>query len=473
MKRRKPGKVAAHAEAKAKVTAKAKAAPVRHRQNQFRAALAQPPAAGPRASDWHSDKPSVAEVMQTSFAVAEIKVGARHRKDLGDVAALARDIDERGLLQPVVVDRDLNLIAGERRLAAWQLSIFRDQAIPVHVVPLKDLVSGEWAENDPALRKDFKLSEAVAIKQAIEAKLAPAARARQLGFKPRGGKNAAEHFSGAGKSGDRAAAFTGKSRRTLEKAEAVVEAAERAPEKFGRLKTDMDRSGRVDGPFKRLKVMLAAEAIRNEPPPLPGNGPYRGVVIDFPWAAEPDNDDPERAARGYYPYPTMSLKDMTAYARDRIAPILHADCLIGLWITNYHLVLGHQVPILEALGATGVTIRTWAKDRMGRGQTFRGQTEHCVIARRGQPPLVVDNLTTLFHAASDKRRHSLKPQKFYDDFERLVAAPRYASLFETAHRGPNWDGHGDQMPAPEAGIKVGTDAAPRRAVAPLASEAAA
>jgi hypothetical protein len=30
------------------------------------------------------------------------------------------------------------------------------------------------------------------------------------------------------------------------------------PGKFGKLKEDMDRTGRVDGPFKRLKVMRQA-----------------------------------------------------------------------------------------------------------------------------------------------------------------------------------------------------------------------
>ena len=39
--------------------------------------------------------------------------------------------------------------------------------------------------------------------------------------------------------------------------------------------------------------MKQAEAImRREPPPLPGNGPYRTGMIDIPWAYEPDDDSP-------------------------------------------------------------------------------------------------------------------------------------------------------------------------------------
>jgi hypothetical protein len=36
----------------------------------------------------------------------------------------------------------------------------------------------------------------------------------------------------------------------------------------------------------RLKVIRQADAIRAEPPPLPGNGPYRVMVADPPWPHE-------------------------------------------------------------------------------------------------------------------------------------------------------------------------------------------
>ena len=169
---------------------------------------------------------------------------------------------------------------------------------------------------------------------------------------------------------------------------------------------------------------------------------YRGIIADPPWAAEPEEDDPDRLARGYYPYPTMSVAAIAALP---VASIAHDDCVLGLWITNFHLALGHHLEILKAWDFKPVTIRTWVKDRMGRGQVLRGQTEHQVIATRGKPVIQVANITTFFHGAIDKKQHSLKPQKSFDDFERLVAAPRYATLFETADRGAKWDGHGDQV----------------------------
>ena len=49
--------------------------------------------------------------------------------------------------------------------------------------------------------------------------------------------------------------------------------------------------------------MKQAEAIRAEPPPLPGKGPYYVGSVDVPWPSEPDDPDP--AERGYWPFPTM------------------------------------------------------------------------------------------------------------------------------------------------------------------------
>jgi hypothetical protein len=85
---------------------------------------------------------------------------------------------------------------------------------------------------------------------------------------------------------DRATQLVGKlfgeSHTQVEKRQAVAAAAEAEPARFGNLVADMDRSGRVNGPYRRLQNIKAAEAIRAEPLPLPGNGPYRGGMCDIP-----------------------------------------------------------------------------------------------------------------------------------------------------------------------------------------------
>jgi ParB-like chromosome segregation protein Spo0J len=47
-----------------------------------------------------------------------IRVGRRHRRDMGDLAGLADSIRQEGLLQPVGVTDRLELVFGERRLLA-------------------------------------------------------------------------------------------------------------------------------------------------------------------------------------------------------------------------------------------------------------------------------------------------------------------------------------------------------------------
>ena len=128
------------------------------------------------------------------------------------------------------------------------------------------------------------------------------------------------------------AAFAGVSGRTVEKIAAIVEAAEAEPERFGRLAADMDRTGRVDGPFKRLKVARQSEAIRKEPPPLPGNGPYRVIAIDFPWPYETDDEDPSH--RAIRPYPTMSIAQGMALP---IGELAHENGALWVWATNFYM----------------------------------------------------------------------------------------------------------------------------------------
>ena len=63
-----------------------------------------------------------------------IKVGSRFRRDLGDIDALAKSISTVGLLHPIVINENNELIAGVRRLEACKKLGWTD--IPVHVVNL-------------------------------------------------------------------------------------------------------------------------------------------------------------------------------------------------------------------------------------------------------------------------------------------------------------------------------------------------
>jgi ParB family chromosome partitioning protein len=76
----------------------------------------------------------------TELPIADIRVGRRHRKDMGDIAELAASMAELGLLQAIGVRPNNELIWGERRLrAAQQLGW---TTIPVKVMDLDAVARG-------------------------------------------------------------------------------------------------------------------------------------------------------------------------------------------------------------------------------------------------------------------------------------------------------------------------------------------
>jgi ParB family transcriptional regulator, chromosome partitioning protein len=66
---------------------------------------------------------------------------------------LAENIREIGLLQPIVINQNHELISGLRRIEAFKL-LGRSE-ISAHIVNLDDIVKGEISENTQ--RKDFSV----------------------------------------------------------------------------------------------------------------------------------------------------------------------------------------------------------------------------------------------------------------------------------------------------------------------------
>lgn len=87
--------------------------------------------------------------------IENIKVKNTPRKDLGDLSALEHSIRKLGLLAPVVVDKDNNLIAGARRLQACRnVGIPRVPALKVHV-DLKSMEALDIQSDENLCRQDL------------------------------------------------------------------------------------------------------------------------------------------------------------------------------------------------------------------------------------------------------------------------------------------------------------------------------
>jgi N6-adenosine-specific RNA methylase IME4 len=375
---------------------------------------------------------------------SDIRVGRRFRKDIGNITEFADNIANNVglLLQPIVVRRVKGqwwLVTGARRLEAAKLLGWKTVPVIAHY-NMDDATARRAEASENVDRKNFTPSEAVTAKRALEPIEEAAAKARQRehGKTAPGRKHSGQvAHSDKGRAADKAAKGTGMSRRTLEKAEAIVDAAKANPKKYGKLLEAMDRTGRVNGLFKRLKIIKQADKIRKEPPPLPGRGPYRVIVADSPWPYEIRREDASHRANTSYPL--MSIAQICAM---RVQDIAAPDCILWLWTTNLHM--RNAFVVLDAWGFEPKTILTWAKDKKGTGDWLRGQTEHCIMASRGKPPLMLTKQSTLLQAPT--RGHSVKPREFYDLVESLCPAPRYADIFSRHRHNDKWDCHGDEAP---------------------------
>ncbi|MGG6309844.1 ParB N-terminal domain-containing protein [Paenibacillus macerans] len=99
--------------------------------------------------------------------IEKIKVADRIRKDFGDIEELARDIDQNGLINPIVLTPDYQLIAGERRLRAHQY--LKRQQVEARVMEISDYehqLRLEISENEH--RKEFTFSERIEWAKRLE-----------------------------------------------------------------------------------------------------------------------------------------------------------------------------------------------------------------------------------------------------------------------------------------------------------------
>jgi len=192
-----------------------------------------------------------------------------------------------------------------------------------------------------------------------------------------------------------------------------------------------------------LRSIERAEQLKRiETTKLP-DGLYRTIVADPPWSY--DDDRCEGAAEHFYP--TMSLEQICALpVKERAAREAH----LFLWVPNPHLELGFQVA--RAWGFQYKTTLTWIKRKLGLGRYFRGCTEHVLFCTRGNLPLREQDIRNWFEAAN--KRHSQKPEEFYEIVERASYA-LYLELFARRRR-KGWICCGPEVDSPihETGLEV-------------------
>lgn len=196
-----------------------------------------------------------------------IRVEDRARREYDGIDSLAASIQSLGLLHPIVVTRDLRLIAGGRRLHAVK-ALGWDTVPVTYADSISEVAEFLQAESDEnAERMPLKPTEAADLARKIEEVLAPLARERMEagGNLPQGR---------APKTRDVAAKAAGRSATSIRKVRVVQEVveSESTPEPVRAVArealAEMDNTGKVDAAHKRVKAAVTAAELVEEFPDL-------------------------------------------------------------------------------------------------------------------------------------------------------------------------------------------------------------
>jgi N6-adenosine-specific RNA methylase IME4 len=368
--------------------------------------------------------------MADSFKhLADIKVGKRHRKELGDIDRLAKSIEEIGLLHPVVITPGNELITGERRLNACKKLGW--EKVPVTIIDLEQIIRGEACEN--FIRKDFLPTEINAITEALRAKEEAAAKERMSD----GGKG--WKVSTPSKTRDKLGSMAGVSGRQVDKIAAVCNAAKEDPKRFGRLPEEMDRTGKVGPAFSQVnrakkhqkiastasaQPKLSSQALVAKVPLIYADPPWK-------WGHFGEKDKENEAGKGRTPdqhYPTLTYDEIEQFLVEgkSVKDITAKDAALFLWCTSANF--QHALKVMDAWGFEYKTHAVWVKTNDegkplgGTGLIFRNMHEPLIYATRGKMPGPQFQPGSVF--LYPRGRHSAKPpeirkiiEKMYPDFD--------------------------------------------------------
>lgn len=363
------------------------------------------------------------------------------RLTVAEYADLKADIEERGVIVPIVLDEENNILDGYHRASiAAALGL---EYVPTEIRPglsveekrqlakvlnthRRHMSPEERAENAALAVKER--SEGKSIREIAAALGVPKSTVhRALSNCPTGTVEFPARI--VGKDGrERPATMP---RPVVVRVDTPQETA-KALSLISTVGASVAGTVGLDGLKKALKEQRQkekrafAEELRAEPLPLP-KGPYRVLVLDPPWKY--GNRVEDATHRGRNQYPDMSLEEIAALP---VPALAEEDAVLWLWTTN--VFIEEALALVRGWGFEKKTILTWDKVNLGLGDYLRNVTEHCILATKGRPLLTLTNQTTLIR--EKRREHSRKPEAFYSLVESLCPGSKL-EMFARTPRG-NW-----------------------------------
>ena len=167
---------------------------------------------------------------------------------------------------------------------------------------------------------------------------------------------------------------------------------------------------------------------------------YGVAIVDPPWQLYQRGKSSRSAARHYDLMTLDEIKSMP------IPSLMLPDSFIHLWVTNAVLLSGQAKEVLDAWGYTPVSILCWLKETGGRlalGNFYRNNTEHVIVAKRGNPKVNFHGQPTYLIAPAQE--HSHKPEEYHEIARRFSDGP-YLEIFARRPY-PGWDVWGNEVPS--------------------------
>lgn len=355
-----------------------------------------------------------------TIEIKAIKIGKRFRKDIGNLNDLKNSIKDIGLIQPIVLDDKTNLVAGLRRIEA--LKQMGEKHAPIVCIPIKDIIKGQIHEN--TIRKDFTISEIVAIKREIVKKLGRPKKSIQI-----------EPLSG--KTYKLISKYTGKSIGNIWKAEKIVEAAEKYKDKFHKkILEDVDKNSKSVDAGYRLVIQAERSNIKIKLP----KEQYNLVTCDVPFEFD-------RKLRGSSTehYKTYKVDEfLNEFPKEKMP--FAKDCILCIW--EWTSTRKEIEKIIDTWGFTIKSEMIWVKMKNGKLQIGMGERlrichEKLLFCEKGKPPLPLTKNRPPSVLIFPRNGHSEKPL-FHKIIKKMYPNLKALALFERQNI-PGWETFGDEI----------------------------
>lgn len=323
-----------------------------------------------------------------------------------DYERLKADIAERGIMVPVEVDEDGEILDGHHRL-----QIARELDIDCPRVVRPGMAEHEKRLHAVALnlaRRHLTDAQKVLLGAAIEPDVAERSKRRmaEAGAKAAPGKPASNVAPlEPARTVDEVAAQVGLgSGRTYERSKRVLEKArELAPEVADRAAAGELTVREVAKEVRQVVKEQRVAAIAAKPPvDLSTLTEFPVLYVDPPWRYEYAETNSRKIENHY---PTMTGEELA-----QLEIPAAKDAVLFMWATSPKL--AEALDLMAAWGFEYRTCAVWVKSSIGMGYYFRQRHELLLVGKRGNLPAPDDKHRPDSVQEFPRAEHSAKPSEF-------------------------------------------------------------